>query len=57
MKELLITINNVQKTEQQWLDEFEALTRPVFYKTYGILNKRLLWEVIENAKREAIKTK
>ncbi len=48
----MIKINNVEKTKEEWLLEFDSIGRPAFYKLYGILNKRLLWEAINKAEME-----
>lgn len=44
----MIKINNIEKTEQEWLNEFNIIGRTKFFILYKILNKRLLLEEIIN---------
>lgn len=45
-----IVVNNISKTEQEWLTEFNAIGRKQFYVTYNVQNLRQLREIIEEAK-------
>ena len=47
-----IIINDIEKTEAEWNDEFELIGRPDFFILYKILNKRLLWEEIAKQKED-----